>query len=82
MFYTYILKSEKNNSFYIGSCEDLEIRISLHNKGLVKSTKRYIPWEIVHKEEYRLLKDAKERELQIKSWKKRRAIEGLISKNL
>jgi len=64
-----------NGSFYVGSCEDINKRFVLHNKGLVKSTKRYM---IVHKEEYCDLKSARRREAQIKSWKKRSAIEKII----
>ncbi|MFH1656969.1 MAG: GIY-YIG nuclease family protein [bacterium] len=78
MFYLYILKSQLNLSFYIGSCHDIKKRIKLHNQGLVKSTKRYIPWNIIYIESYNDLKSAKKRELQIKSWKKRSAIERLI----
>lgn len=78
MFYTYILKSLTNTSYYIGSCQDIDVRFNLHNKELVPSTKRYIPWELVHKEEYKTLSEARRRELQIKSWKKRAAIEKLI----
>ena len=78
MFYLYILKSQLNLSFYIGSCHDIKKRIKLHNQGLVKSTKRYIPWKIIYIEPYNDLKSARKRELQIKSWKKRSAIERLI----
>jgi len=39
MFYTYILKSDKNGSYYIGSCENMNNRINLRNRGSVKSTK-------------------------------------------
>lgn len=78
MFYTYILKSRLNNSYYIGSCSNLKNRIDLHNKGRVKSTKRYILWDIIYYEEFNNLKNARQRELQIKSWKKRKTIENLI----
>lgn len=70
MFFIYIIQSEKNKSFYVGSCENFEYRLKLHNKGSVKSTKRYIPWVLVYKENFHDLKDARKRELQIKSWKK------------
>ena len=78
MFFTYILKSLINNSYYIGSCGDLAVRLNLHNRGLVKSTKRYVPWELKYKEDYKTLSEARKRESQIKSWKKRSAIEKLI----
>lgn len=78
MFFVYILQSKKNKSFYVGSCENLGYRFKLHNKGLVKSTKRYMPWALVYKESFHNLKDARRRELQIKSWKKRELIEKLV----
>lgn len=81
MYYVYILKSKKNASYYIGSCKNLQDRITKHNKGLVKSTKRYVPWEKVYHEIYPTLKEARKREKQIKSWKKRSAIEKLINKS-
>ncbi|MBU1164243.1 GIY-YIG nuclease family protein [Patescibacteria group bacterium] len=78
MYYTYIIKSQKNNSYYIGSCKNLQDRITKHNKGLVKSTKRYLPWKLIYYEFFHTLKEARKREKQIKSWKKRAAIEKLI----
>ena len=54
-------------------------RLNQHNLGLVKSTKRYAPWELVFSESHENLKSARKRELQIKSWKSRNAIEKLIS---
>jgi len=47
MYYVYILKSEKNSHIYVGSTEDVEKRISLHNSGRVKSTKAYKPWVLM-----------------------------------
>lgn len=82
MYYTYILKSKINASYYVGSCKDIIKRINLHNGGLVKSTKRYKPWEIVHKEEYESLSKARQRESQVKSWKKRITIENLIKSRI
>jgi len=78
MFYLYVLKSQKNNSYYIGSCKDTNKRLDLHNRGLVKSTKRYIPWKLIYKEEYQTLSEARKREFKIKSWKKRKYMEGLL----
>lgn len=49
-----------------------------HNKGLSKYTKNKGPWVLVYREEFSTLKLARRREKQIKSWKKRIAIEKLI----
>jgi len=78
MFYCYILKSLLNNSYYIGSCEEIKKRIKLHNNKSVPSTKRYAPWTLVYKEDFDTLSKARGREIQIKSWKSRIAIEKLI----
>ncbi|KKT41671.1 MAG: Excinuclease abc c subunit domain protein [Parcubacteria group bacterium GW2011_GWA2_44_13] len=78
-YYVYILKSDLNGSYYIGSTQDIEKRLDLHRNGMVTSTKRYLPWRLVYKAEYPNLSDARKRELQIKSWKKREAIENLIN---
>ena len=80
MFFTYILRSLKDNSFYIGSTKDLDKRLLKHNKGLVKSTKYHLPFEIVYYEKFNTLSESRKRELQIKNWKKRKAIENLINK--
>ena len=63
----------------MGSCADISKRINQHNSGFVRSTKFYLPWEIVYTEEYETLSEARKRELQIKGWKKRAAIEKLIN---
>ena len=52
MFYVYFLKSLKNGDLYVGSCEDVDKRVSNHNNGKVKSTKGYRPWKLVGFEEY------------------------------
>ena len=78
MFYIFILKSFVNDSYYVGSCNNINKRLNSHNKGLVKSTKRYIPWKLLYKEEYKTLSKARKRETQIKSWKSKIAIEKLV----
>ncbi len=78
MFYCYILKSDSNGSYYVGSCKNTMVRLNQHNQRIVPATKRYAPWSMVYRQEFLTLKDARKRELQIKSWKKRSAIENLI----
>jgi len=46
-FFVYILQSQTNHSFYKGSTDDLERRLSEHNAGKNTSTKRYLPWTLV-----------------------------------
>lgn len=42
-FYVYVLKSLKNKNLYIGYTNNLKKRIKEHNRGLVFSSKPYIP---------------------------------------
>jgi len=81
MFFTYILHSNKHGGYYIGSTNNLEKRLNDHNQGIVKSTKSGIPWVVKHSEKYNTRPEAQKRELQLKSWKKRKALERLISRN-
>ncbi len=62
MFYVYFLKSCKNNDIYVGSCENVAIRIAKHNQGKVKSTKGYRPWRLLGCEEYQTRSEAVRRE--------------------
>jgi len=77
MYYTYILKSKKDNQYYIGYTNDLDSRLKLHNANTVQATKGLGPWEIFHSEQFQTEKEAVNREKQIKSWKSRKAIERL-----
>lgn len=78
MFYCYILESLKSGQYYIGSTKQLSNRLDEHNKGKVKSTLYNRPWKMLYYEEFESLKYARHRELQIKRWKSRAAIERLI----
>ena len=80
MFSVYILKSKQNNSYYVGSCGDIMTRLVQHNNGQVKSTERYLPWKVIYQEMFKTLTEARKRERQIKSWKKRSAVERLFKK--
>ena len=52
MYYVYFLKSFINSDLYVGSCEDVEVRLRRHNAGRVRSTKGYRPWKLLGTEEY------------------------------
>lgn len=52
MFYVYVLKSDKDDNFYIGSTNDLKKRISEHNNGKVPSTRPRRPFHLVYYEAY------------------------------
>ncbi|MDD5362225.1 MAG: GIY-YIG nuclease family protein [Ignavibacteria bacterium] len=78
-FYTYILKSKIKDKYYIGSCEDLSLRLERHNSGNSRSTKGYLPWEVVYSEEYQTKSEALKREYYIKRQKSKDFIKRLIN---
>ena len=66
VYYLYILKSQRINRFYIGSTSDITKRLEKHNSGLVRSTKGYYPWTLIHKEVFLEKKSARQREIHLK----------------
>jgi len=66
-YYVYILYNKIKNFIYIGYSENLKQRFTEHNKGYSKSTKPYIPLELIHYEAYKNKKDAKRREEYLKT---------------
>ena len=60
----YILQSQLNTRFYVGSSrEDTAItRLARHNSGQVRSTKSFRPWELAHQEKFINYTDARKRE--------------------
>ncbi len=78
MYFLYILKSQKNNKFYIGSTNDLERRIKEHNSGKTKSLKYLRPLEIVFYKEFQNESDARKMEIKLKKFKNRNIIEQIV----
>ena len=65
-FHVYILRSQKDNTFYIGYTSDLKNRIQEHNSGKTKSIAAKIPFSLVYCETYRNKTIAIKRETQLK----------------
>lgn len=66
MFFVYILKSIRDNNFYIGSTNNLRKRIKEHNFGKSQSTRPRIPFKLIYYEAYISEKDARHREHNLK----------------
>lgn len=47
MYYVYLLKSLKDNKYYIGQTKDVVKRLKRHNSGQVRSTKFRTPLELI-----------------------------------
>lgn len=76
----YVLYSLKYNEIYIGHSRDVEKRLVQHNEGKSNSTKRYIPWHLIHREEFATRSQAMKREKELKSQKGREWIRKEILK--
>ncbi len=66
MWHVYLLKSQKQKWYYVGSTNRLEERLSEHNQGRVRSTKSYRPLDIAYAKEFGSEKEARSYERMIK----------------
>ena len=77
-YFVYILRSQKESSYYIGHTRDLDSRLQRHNQGRVKYTKSKRPWDLVYFEEYPDRARAMAREQEIKGRKSKEFIDSLV----
>ena len=70
--YVYVLRSLKDRNFYVGFTKNLKGRLETHNRGLVPSTKRRTPFDLVYWEGCISQADATQREKYLKTaWSQR-----------
>lgn len=82
-YYTYVLKSLKNKNIYVGSTQNIEKRIDLHNAGKVKLTKAYKPWELLEHKAHNSKNEAIMRERFLKTHQQKEILKkkyGLVAK--
>jgi putative endonuclease len=80
--YVYVLRSLKDDQFYVGLTRDLHLRLLQHNKGLVISTKTRTPFELVYWEGCLNESDAAQREKYLKSASGKRYIKTRLRRYL
>jgi len=78
MYYVYVLRSLSSKRLYKGFCADLQQRLHEHNLGKTKSTKPFIPWEIVYYEASESLEKATAREKYFKTSAGRRFLKTVL----
>lgn len=66
MYFLYVLKSTLHNHTYIGVTANVEKRLAEHNRGIVRSTKFYTPYNLTHFETFATKTEARRRELELK----------------
>ena len=67
MFYTYVLKSLKDDNLYIGWTDDLQHRYVMHSQGKVTATKYRLPLKLIYYEACLSKEKAIAREKQLKT---------------
>jgi len=79
-YYLYIIQSDRDASFYIGTTHNLDERIMRHNQGRSKYTKSKRPWDLVYFEEHPDRSGAMKREYAIKRRKSKDYLAKLIER--
>lgn len=67
MNYSYVLFSDRDGRFYIGSTGNLRVRLQQHNSGAVHSTSYRRPLRLIYYEGCLSADDARRRERYLKS---------------
>lgn len=74
-YYIYILTNTNNTVFYTGVTNNLSRRIYEHKNKLVKGfTSKYNIWKLIYYEEYNDVRDAIEREKQVKDYRREKKL--------
>jgi len=79
-YYTYILQSEKDDSFYIGTTSDVDRRLIEHNNGFSPYTSKKSPWKLVYVEKCESKTEAIKREKFLKKQRNKEFYRKLIDK--
>jgi putative endonuclease len=71
-YYVYLLRCA-DGSYYVGSPHDLEQRLSTHSEGRAAPyTARRLPVHLVYSEKHESIESARQRELQVKRWSRKK----------
>lgn len=81
-YYVYVLKSLVKDWIYVGYTLNIPVRLSEHNAGKTLSTSKYKPFELIHYEAYKNMKDAKRREMYLKTTKGKTTLRTMIREYL
>ncbi len=65
-YFAYVLKSQIRGFIYVGSTQNVDKRILLHNQGKVRSTKAYRPWQLLEVHSFDTRSEAVRYELFLK----------------
>ncbi len=80
MYYVYVLYSLDFERTYTGLTQNIEKRFYQHNAKQNKSTKAYVPWEMLYDEKFKTRIEARTREKYLKSGIGREFIKIIINR--
>jgi len=78
MAYVYILESTRDGRYYIGSCVDIIDRLHQHKSGWTPSTRRFGGFNLVLKQEYHKLSEARAVERKLKKLKRKDYLSKIV----
>ncbi len=78
MYYTYVLRSQKDRIHYTGSGADPYTRLLRHNNGGYRFTKGHRPWKLVYTEGFSSRTEARRREKFLKSGQGRKFLDNVL----
>ena len=81
-WYVYVLRSVKDQKFYIGSTNDLQRRVAEHQVGKNISTAKRLPLELTYFEGHRSKEDAIRREKYFKTTKGKVTLRQILRTSL
>ena len=76
--WVYILRSLKSGRYYVGSATDVNKRVDEHNRGQMRSTKAFCPFELVFKQGFETYAQARGIEARLKKYKRKDFLEKII----
>ncbi len=82
MYYTYVIKSDRDGKWYTGYAGDLRKRLNDHNSGKVTSTKNRGPFNLIYYEACCDEHDAIAREKYLKSGMGKRYLKNRLKRFL
>jgi putative endonuclease len=82
MWYVYVIKSVKSNNWYTGFTSDLKKRFKQHNSGQSTYTRPRGPYELIYYEASLSEKDARSRELYLKSGMGKRYLKNRLKNSI
>jgi len=77
-YFVYVLRSKEFKNRYIGCTADICNRLNEHNQGRCRYTSGRRPWQLIYKEEYGTLPEARKREKFLKTGKGREELDLLL----